>query len=142
MKPYDPAPRSSGRLLKVIALLQLGLAIVRLVIEQASWPSVSMSIVGALLMIFCAREKVNDERVEHLKLKAAKVGLLVGTLLVMLTQLGATMAKWGPAQPSGPGLPPMRMPLSAFDALSLVMLITLGCYYYWRWQDGRAEPAS
>jgi len=129
-------------LLKVLALLQLGLAIFRLVIEQASWPSVSMSIAGALLMIFCAPEIVNDERVEHLKLKGAKAGLLVGTLVVMLTQLGATMAKRGPAQPSGSGLPPTRLPLSAFDALSLVLLITLGCYYYWRWQDGRAEAAS
>lgn len=104
--------------------------------------SVSMMIVGALLMIFCAREKVNDERVEHLKLKAAKTGLLIGSLAVMLTQVAATVSKWGASQPSGSVLPPVKMPLSAFDALGLVMLITVGCYYYWRWRDGRAEPAS
>lgn len=142
MKPYAPAPRSNGVFLKGVALLLLGLALFQLVIERASWPSVSMTIVNALLMIFCAREKVNDERIEHLKLKAAKAGLLVGTLVVMLTQVGATLTKSGAGQTGAPAVPLLRMPLSAFDALGLVMLITLGCYYYWRWQDGRAAPAS
>jgi len=99
-----------------------------------------MMIVGALLMIFCAREKVNDERIEHLKLKAAKSGLLWGTLVVMLVRVVA-MAINGGRRGSGE-IPLAEMPLSAFDALGLVMAITLGCYYYWRWQDGRAERAS
>lgn len=52
MKPYAPPIKTSNRLLKGVALFQLGLALVRLVIERGTWPSISMSIVGALLMIF------------------------------------------------------------------------------------------
>jgi hypothetical protein len=96
-----------------------------------------MMIMGALLMIFCAREKVNDERVEHLKLKAAKAGLLFGTLFAMLLQVGVLMTKSAQPRSQRGSLFTANVPLSAFDVLIVIMLITLGCYYYWRWQDGR-----
>jgi len=120
----------------------LGLALFQLVIERGSWPSVSMSIANALLMIFCTREAVNDERVEHLKLRAAKTGLLFGTLVVMLVQVASTMSRSGQHRPERGSLSAANVPLSAFDALILIMSITLACYYYWRWQDGRAAEKS
>ena len=139
MKPYvSTPPNTNNWLLKGVALFQLVLALVRLVVERGSWPSVSMMIVGALLMIFCAKESVNDERVEHLKLKAAKAGLLFGTLLVMLIQVSGLMAKSTHPRSVRGNLVMSDVPFSAFDVLILIMVITLGCYYYWRWQDGRA----
>ena len=106
--------------------------------QGAGW---IMSIVGALLMIFCAKEAVNDERVEHLKLKAAKTGLLFGTLAVMLVQVASMMSQSGQPQSMRRILVIADVQLSAFDVLIVIMVITLGCYYYGRWQDGRAEQS-
>ena len=138
MKSYAPViPNTNSRLLKGVALMQLGLALFRLITERGTWSSVSMIIVGALLMIFCAKEAINDERVEHLKLKAAKTGLLFGTLVAMLLYVAAMMSKSGEPRSVRGDLSLATVPLSAFDVLILIMTITLGCYYYWRWQDGR-----
>jgi|GEM_PF-2130351 len=30
-------------------------------------------------------------------------------------------------------------PLSACDVLIVIMVITHGCYYFWRWQDSRPD---
>ncbi len=124
--------------LRVAASLQVGLALFRLVFEQGKWPSLSMSIAIGLMIIFSAKEEVNDERVELLKLKAAKTGLLSGTLVIAFVYV--VTLPWAAAflrRGQGPRTPEI-VPLSAFDALILIMVITLGCYYYWRWQDGRA----
>jgi hypothetical protein len=141
MKPYAPVP-TSHRLLKGVALAQLGLALIRLILERGTWPSISMMIVGALLMIFCAKEAVNDERVEHLKLKAAKAGLLFGTLAAMLLYVATMTSQAGEPRSVRGDLSFAAVPLSAFDVLILIMTITLGCYYYWRWQDGRVTDRS
>ena len=143
MKPYAPViPNNNSRLLKGVALLQLGLALFQLIVERGAWPSISMSIVGALLMIFCAKEAVNDERVEHLKLKAAKAGLLFGTLAVMLVQVASMMSQSGQPQSMRRILLIADVQLSAFDVLIVIMVLTLGCYYYWRWQDARGVDRS
>ena len=143
MKPYAPViPNTNSRLLKGVALMQLSLALFRLITERGTWSSISMMIVGALLMIFCAKEAVNDERVEHLKLKAAKTGLLFGTLVAMLFYVGIMMSKSAEPRSVRGDLSVAAVPLSAFDVLILIMTITLGCYYYWRWQDGRVADKS
>lgn len=121
--------RLAHRLVKTVALFQLLLALGILVLDvklpgDNSWSIASMITAGSLVMIFWAQETINDERVEQLKLKAIRVGLLLGTLGAMFATLFVTM--------SG-----MSMPFSAFDVLTLIMLIALGCFYSWRWQDSR-----
>ncbi|MBW7894721.1 MAG: hypothetical protein H3C27_06365 [Opitutaceae bacterium] len=120
----------ANKLLKGFALLQVLIALIILVIGQPpaqfNWTTASVLISGALVMLFCARETINDERVEQLKLKACKIGLFSGALIAMLANFLSTM--------SG-----ASMPFSAFDVLIVIMLISLGCFYFWRWQDSRPE---
>ena len=72
-----------------------------------------------------------------MKLKAAKTGLLFGTLAIMLIYLLSLPWAWAFLRAAQGPRAPEIVPLSAFDALILIMAITLACYYYWRWQDGR-----
>jgi hypothetical protein len=34
------------------------------------------------------------------------------------------------------GIYSLQRPLSAFEVLILILLIALGLFHYWRWQDG------
>jgi|GEM_PF-2536423 len=71
----------ANKLLKGVDLLQLLLALAMLGVGpllpgHSNWSIASMLVAGGLIMIFCAQEAVTDERVEQLKIKVAKVGLL------------------------------------------------------------------
>lgn len=94
------------------------------------WSGASVMIATCLMVAFFSREKEHDERVEQLKLKAVRLALAVSALVVFghalllkLTSGGRTGLRY----------------LSAFDLLIIAMVIALGLYHYWRWQDGRAE---
>ena len=122
-----PATSLANFLLKGVALLQLLLALIMfglgpLLPDRSNWSIASVLIVSALVMIFCTRDSTNNERVNQLKLKAAKVGLLAGTLVTTIVYFLTTWFR-------------VPMPLSAFDVLIVIMVITLGCYALWRWRD-------
>jgi hypothetical protein len=117
------------KLVKFVALLLLLLALAMLALDvkiegHSSGSIFTVMTGGALVMIFCANASVNDERVEQLKLRAVKVGLLSGTLFAVLAYFLATM--------SGD-----TMMFSAFDILFLIMLTTHGYFYFWCWRDSR-----
>lgn len=96
-------------------------------VPKANWPACSLVIAACLLVTFLGREKIEDERVEHLKLKAIKAAFAASFILVFLyTWLIATIRQEGWRNQF----------LSAFDLIILVMLIALGLFHYWRWQDG------
>lgn len=97
------------------------------------WSGASVLIATCLMVAFFSREKEQDERVEQLKLKAVRLALPLSAfavfghaLLLKLTSGGRTGLRY----------------LSAFDLLIIAMVIALGLYHYWRWQDGRAAKAD
>jgi hypothetical protein len=97
---------------------------------KANWAGCSLMIAACLLVAFLGKERIEDERVEHLKLKAIKAAFAAAFVLVFLyTWLIATIRQVGWREHL----------LSAYDMIILTMLIALGLYHYWRWQDGRAE---
>ena len=102
-------------------------------VPHANWPACSLLVAACLLVAFLGKEKIEDERVEHLKLKAIKAAFAGAFVLVFLyTWLIATIRQEGWRSHF----------LSAYDLIILVMLIALGLFHYWRWQDGKEGPPA
>jgi FtsH-binding integral membrane protein len=83
-----------------------------------------------LQLIFFAKERVNDERVQQLKMKAMFLAMSVG----MAVMLVANHYFFVILRRTLDSMPPR---ISAWEAIAGIMLIALGLYHYWRWQDGR-----
>lgn len=98
---------------------------------KQQWVHAAAVIAVGLAMCFFSRERVNDERIEHLKLKALRASL-VGALNLTLV---VNMWVLNPAEPDL-----VSRSLSAFDFLVIAMAGALGLFYYWRWQDGQPAP--
>jgi len=84
-------------------------------------------IAAALFMLWLVPERVDDERVKQLKLKAITWGYIGGFLLVVFCEnIGRTMLRL------------KNIPaFSAFDVLIILTALAFGLFRYWRWQDGR-----
>lgn len=121
----------ANRLLKIAGWFNLavaaGMLVLDAVLDRSNRTTISMVIAAGLVMIFVARAVPNDERIEQLKLKAAKAGLLLGLLGAMLANFYATLN----------GKP---TPWSVFDLMIVILASALGFYRYWRWQDARPHP--
>jgi hypothetical protein len=83
--------------------------------------------VMALLFLFFSREKIDDERVQTLKLKALYVGFFSGWAVVGVIRFAAYLR-------TELGAP---RTLSAYDAMLIILTISFTLFHYWRFQDGR-----
>lgn len=117
---------------RLSALLCLILIVLSCFVSWKVWPALSIGFAGALLLLYFTPERIEDERVEHLKLKAVQGGFGCSfSVALLLTWLGR--------RPGGGVSVPVYLP-SAFDLIIVAMLIALGLFYYWRWQDARPGP--
>lgn len=114
------------------------LASVPLGIFTRDWLLFQVTLCFGLMMQFFAKERINDERVEQLKMKALFMTMSVGLGFGMIAQYYLYLI-----------FPALRLnpekayqPLSVYEFLSVVFLIALGLFHYWRWQDGRVSPAA
>jgi FtsH-binding integral membrane protein len=102
------------------------------------WPLFQVTLCFGLMMQFFAKERINDERVEQLKMKALFMAMSVGLGFSMIAQyylyLIFPALRWNPEK--------AYQPLSVYEFLSAVFLIALGLFHYWRWQDGRVEKSG
>lgn len=87
------------------------------------WQKSAWAIAVGLSQLLLIPEAINDERVQHLKLKAISVGFQVGLLAALLSY---SFARHG-----------VISVLVALDLVILVSSTALGLFYYWRWRDGR-----
>ena len=97
------------------------------------WSGASVMIATCLMVAFFSREKEHDERVEQLKLKAIRLSLACAAIAVFGHALVLKLLN--------PGRMGLRY-LSAFDLLIIAMLLALGLFHWWRWQDGRATKVD
>lgn len=100
---------------------------------KAEWVHASAVMAVGLGMFFFSRETVNDERVEQLKLKAVRTSFVPALVLTLLVN----MLILNPQEPDR-----VSRSLSAFDFAALVMLLSSGLFYFWRWQDGREDDGA
>lgn len=124
--PPESRKPTNSVLLRILVGLQLFIALSGLLFSSDSWPAASATIALLLAMVLFSRERVDDERVRQLKLKAISYGLITGLLAASLLNTGRKFF-----QPSF-----MSRPISAFELLIVILLIALGLFHYWRWQDG------
>src|SRR4051812_42378610 len=89
---------------------------------------------AGLMIIFFAKERVDDERVQQLKLKAMLTALCAGYGFSFFTH-PHLIAKFLGREVHG-HLPYENITISQF--LAGVFLIAIAHYYFWHWQDGRA----
>ncbi len=85
-----------------------------------------------LMLVFFAKEHLNDERVQQLKQRAMFAAMSSGLAVTLLVQHYAFVLLRGTLD----SVPPT---LSAWEFLAGVLLIALGLYHYWHWRDGRAD---
>lgn len=83
-------------------------------------------------MLLFVPERVNDERVKQLKLKAITWGYVGGLVLVVIYEnIGRSILRV------------KTLPVfSAFDVLIILTALALGLFRWWRWQDGRAQALA
>jgi hypothetical protein len=83
-----------------------------------------------LMMIFFARERINDERVQQLKMKAMFTAMSTGIAVTLLGKHYLYVIRQGTLDVRAPEL-------TVWEFLAGVLLIALGLFHYWRWQDAR-----
>ena len=92
------------------------------------WSSgADLAYVFALVLLFFSRETEQDERVQDLKLKAVMVGCFTGWATTGIVRF-VDYLRVRPAIPTT---------MSAYDLLFIILLISIGCFHFWRWRDGR-----
>lgn len=103
-------------------------------IYTRDWQLFQVTLSLGLMMQFFARERVNDERVEQLKMKALFLAISVGFGFGMVAQYYLHLVFPGlRMDPENP-----YQALSVYEFLSLVFLLSSGLFHYWRWQDGQS----
>lgn len=122
--------RYNSSLKPLFLTLAVTFAAAYFLVPNASWPACSLIIALCLQVVFLGRERIEDERVEHLKLKAIKSAFTGAFILVFLySWLIDSLRREGWKDHL----------LSAYDLIIVTMLIALALFRYWRWQDGREK---
>ena len=90
------------------------------------------------MMIFFSRERIHDERVQDLKLKALNGAFSVSFTLTLIVN-------WFLNRDFDPrrdfdGATGVLRSITAFDLIVLTMVVALALFHYWRFQD--AAPSS
>jgi hypothetical protein len=83
-----------------------------------------------LMLIFFARERIEDERVLQLKMKAMFYAMIAGIGVIPVANHYLFVVLRGTLISRPPKL-------AVMEFLSGIVLIALGLFHYWRWQDGR-----
>lgn len=84
-----------------------------------------------LLFLFFTRERIEDERVRALKLKALTVAFVAGWAVVGTIRFAIYLDDRAVIPPSP----------SAYDAMFLMLVIAHALFHWWRFQDGRDRRA-
>lgn len=85
-----------------------------------------------LLALFFWKEKIDDERVKELKLKALTIGFLVGYAATFASKL-VLRKGW---EAGGPRT------ISGMDFMFVTLAAALALFHWWRWLDGRAARGN
>ncbi len=99
---------------------------------------VSYFIAAGLLMIFFSKERIDDERIQQLKMKALFTTMSAGLGLTFLAYVVFRSID----RDLGPAPAELHHVVSAWDFLAGVLGLSLILFHFWRWQDARPLSAS
>lgn len=125
------------------ALLVLaGAPALHLAIPGASWIRTSAAVAAGLMLIFFSQERINDERVQDLKLKAISAAFSVSFALTLIVNWFLNR-DFDPRRDFAGTAGALRS-ISAFDLIVLTMVVAIALFHFWRFQDAapRAEDVS
>jgi hypothetical protein len=120
------------------AAIVLVLAPVLHVAPGSTWIRTTAAVAAGLMMIFFSRERIHDERVQDLKLKALSAAFSVSFALTLIVNWFLNR-DFDPRRDFDGGTGVLRS-ISAFDLIVLTMVVALALFHYWRFQD--AAPSS
>ena len=106
------------------------LLVVPLAIFSADHNLLFVAASSGLMMIFFSRERIDDERVQQLKMKALFASMSVGIAVGMMGKHYLNVIRRGTLNTMAPEL-------TAWEFLSGTLLVALALFHYWRWQDAR-----
>jgi hypothetical protein len=98
------------------------------------------AIAGGLMMMFFSRERIHDERVQELKLKALNAAFSVSFTLTVIVNW--FLNRDFDVRRDFDGATGVWRSISAFDLIALTMVIALALFHYWRYQDAAASPGD
>jgi len=116
----------ANRVVKIVGWFQLVWSSAAFLMHALSWEKASIPIVGGLFILLFTPERIHDERVKDLKLKAITWGYAWGLACTLCYQFIRTY----------PGIETNLPAFSAFDALIVLTVFALVLFHYWRWRDG------
>jgi hypothetical protein len=122
-------------------LVVVGAPVLHYAVPGASWIRTSAALAAGLMLVFFTKEAIDDERVRDLKLKAIGTAFSVSFSLTLIVN-------WFLNRDFDPrrdfdGATGVLRSISAFDLIALTMLVALGLFHLWHWQDGSTpQPAD
>jgi hypothetical protein len=103
-------------------------------IPGAFWNRTSAAIAAGLMMLFFAKETINDERVQDLKLKAVNSAFSVSFTVTLI--FNWFLNRNFDITRDFNGATGVWRSISAFDLIILTMTIAIVLFHRWRVQDG------
>ena len=117
-----------------VALVVAGAPMLHVVVPGATWIRTSAALAGGLMLVFFAKEAVEDERVQALKLRAISTAFSVSFTLTLIVNW-LLNRDFDPRRDFDGTTGTLRS-ISAFDLIALTMIVALALFHYWRVQDG------
>lgn len=119
-----------------LVIVAIGAPLLHFAVPGTFWIRTSAALAGGLMMIFFSRERVHDERVQDLKLKAVSAAFSVSFTLTLVINWGLNR-DWDPTRDFD-GRTAVWRSISAFDLIILTMVVALALFHYWRVRDDEA----
>jgi hypothetical protein len=108
----------------------------------STWIRTTAAIAGGLMMIFFSKERIHDERVQDLKLKALSAAFSVSFALTLIVNWFLNrdfLNRDVDPRRDFDGTTGVLRSISAFELIALTMVVALGLFHYWRFQDATAS---
>jgi hypothetical protein len=119
-----------------LLLVVAGAPLLHYVVPGASWMRTSAAVAAGLMLVFFSKERVDDERVQELKLKALSAAFSVSFTLTLI--LNWFLNRDFDIRRDFDGTTGIWRSISAFDLIILTMGVALALFHYWRRQDADA----
>jgi hypothetical protein len=123
-----------------VLLVVAGAPALHYAIPGASWIRTSAAIAAGSMMIFFAKEAIDDERVQALKLKAISGAFSVSFALTLV--FNWFLNRDFDVTRDFDGATGTWRSISALDLIILTTVIALGLFHYWRMQDSESAQTA
>jgi len=122
------------------ALIMIGAPVLHYVMPGAFWGRTSAAVAAGLMVIFFSKERVHDERVQDLKLKAVHTAFSVSFTITLI--VNGFLNRDFDATRDFEGTTAAWRSITAFDLIILTMIVALALFSYWRAQDSAPRIAA